>query len=350
MLSQEIMLLVWLATALLSALTVMFLYLVIKKALEISHEKKIKNYMERIHQTVYAYLYQQRRSRHLVPDSSIKYSAIERLLTEYSTVIEGDGKERISQLADELFHDRYQNLLQQNKWSSRMNVLYKIDGFRMRSLSEVLKQMLSDEKTTKEEKLIIFRCLSNNGDDALSELFQSVAVPFSVLEYRSILNRIDEKTFMRIVDDYVLYPELLKLAIIDMIGIQKKLDFVLFLESQLSDEIFEIRIRSMKAIGEVGYVSDSEVVKHFAQSNQWEERLMAAKVIGKTRVVNGLDVLDTLIRDSSWMVRAQAAKAFLSYPDGLERLYDIRFTSDDRFARDMASEWIERGIDDGYSY
>lgn len=350
MLSQEILLLVWMAIALLSALTGMFLYLVIKKAFEISQEKEIKNYMEQIHKTVYAYLYQQQNSRHLVPDSSIKYIAIERLLTEYSTVIEGDGKERISQLADELFHDRYKVVLHQNKWSSRMNVLYKIDGFRMRALSEVLKQMLSDEKTTKEEKLIIFRCLSNNQDDALSELFQSVAVPLSVLEYRSILNRMNEKTFIRIVDDYLLYPDRLKLAIIDMIGIQKKLDFVLFLESQLSDESFEIRIRSMKAIGEVGYLSDSDVVEQFARSDQWEERLMAAKVIGKTRVVNGLDVLDTLIRDSSWMVRAQAAKAFLSYTDGLERLYDIRFTSDDTFARDMASEWIERGIDDGYSY
>ncbi|KZE68950.1 hypothetical protein AWM68_01385 [Fictibacillus phosphorivorans] len=350
MLSQEIVLLVWIALVLLSALTGMFLYLVIKKALEMSQEKKIKHYMEQIHQAVYAYLYQEQNSRHLLPDSSIKYFAIERLLTEYSSVIEGEGKARISQLADELFHDRYKTFLQQKKWSSRMNVLYKIDGFRMKSLSEVLREMLMDEKTSKEEKLIIFRCLSTNQDEALSELFQSEPVPLSVLEYRSILNRMDEKTFIKITDDYSLYPYPLKLAIIDMIGIQKKLDYVQFLEDQLSDENFEIRIRSMKAIGEVGYLSDSEVVKRFARSDQWEERLMAAKVIGKTRVVNGLDVLDTLIKDSSWMVRAQAARAFLSYSDGLERLYDIRFTSDDPFARDMASEWIERGIEDGYSY
>lgn len=350
MLYQEIERLVWTAAILLFTLTTMFLYLVIKKAVEIRQEKHIQRYMDYIHGTIYAYLYQEKKSRHLVPDSSVKFTAIERLLTNYSTVIEGEGKVKITQLADELFKTRYETILLRNKWSSRMNVLYKIDGFRMTVLNEVLKEMIKDHKITKEEKLIIFRCLANTNNDSLSALFQHISVPFSVLEYRSILNRMDENTFGQIVDDYHLYSETLQLAIIDIIGIRKKLEFIPFLESQLDDAEFEIRIRSMKAIGEIGFLSDYTIVERFAQSKQWEERLMAAKVIGKTRVRNGLDVLDMLIKDSSWMVRAQAAKAFLSYTDGLERLYDIRFTSDDPFARDMASEWIERGIEDGYSY
>ncbi|MFG6494942.1 HEAT repeat domain-containing protein [Fictibacillus sp. UD] len=350
MLSQEIERLVWAAAILLCALTIMFLYLVIKKALEIRKEKHIQKYMDHIHGTIYGYLYQDKKSRHLLPDSSVKFTAIERLLTNYSTVLEGEGKEKITQLADELFKSRYESILRRNKWSSRMNVLYKIDGFRMTVLNEVLKEMIKDYKITKDEKLIIFRCLAYSNNDSLSALFQYISVPFSVLEYRSIINRMDDIAFGQIVSDYHLYPENLQLAIIDIIGIQKKLDFVHFLEGQLDDKQFEIRIRSMKAIGEVGFLSDSLIVERFAQSQQWEERLMAAKVIGKTRVRNGLDVLDILIKDSSWMVRAQAAKAFLSYTDGLERLYDIRFTSDDPFARDMASEWIERGIEDGYSY
>jgi len=350
MLSQEIMRLVLLAVLLIASLTCMFLYLVIKKVIEIRQEKQIQTYMDKIHGTIYAYLNKEKKSRHLVPDSGIKFKAIERLLTDYSTVVEGEGKERITHLADELFKIRYKEVLRQNKWSSRMNVLYKIDGFRMTALTEELKQMIASKGVTKEEKLIIFRCLANINDTDLPQLFQNILVPFSVLEYRSVLNRMDELSFGKTVDDYQLYPDRLKLAIIDMIGIQKKLDYVPFLEDLLGDESFEIRIRSMKAIGEVGFLSDSSVVERFAQSSHWEERLMAAKVIGKTRVQSGLDVLENLIRDSSWMVRAQAAKAFLSYTDGLERLYDIRFKSDDPFARDMASEWIERGIEDGYSY
>ncbi|WP_379676799.1 HEAT repeat domain-containing protein [Fictibacillus phosphorivorans] len=350
MLSDEIFLLVCIACVLLSVLTVMFLYLLIKKTLEISKEKQINVYKDQVHHTIYDYLYHEHKSRLLVPDSTIKFMAIERLLTEYSTVIEGEGKGRISLLADEIFHERYESILKQNKWSSRMNVLYKIDGFKMGSLSELLKKKLRDPNTSKEEKLIIFRCLANNQDRALAQLFRSVPALFSVLEYRSILNRVDDELFTSLVADYSHFPERIKLAIIDMIGIQKKLDFVTFLENQLGDEQFEIRLRSMKAIGEVGFLSDSEVIGRFAESDSWEERLMAAKVIGKTRALNGLQILEALIKDSSWMVRAEAAKSFLSYNDGLERLYDIRFTSDDRFARDMASEWIERGIADGYSY
>ncbi|MBH0170072.1 HEAT repeat domain-containing protein [Fictibacillus sp. 18YEL24] len=350
MLSQEIFLLVIIACILLSVLTSMFLYLLIKKTVEISKEKQITNYKNQVHQTIYDYLYRDQKSRLLVPDSTIKFTTIERILTEYSTVIEGEGKGRISSLADEIFHERYEIILNQNNWSRRMNVLYKVDGFKMGSLSEVLKRKLRDQNTSKEEKLIIFRCLANNQECTLSQLFQSVSAIFSVLEYRSILNRVEDELFTKLVDDYCHYPERLKLAIIDMIGIQKKLDLVAFLENQLDDERFEIRIRSMKAIGEVGFLSDSEVIGSFAKSDRWEERLMAAKVIGKTRALNGLEILEALIKDSSWRVRAEAAKSFLSYNDGLERLYDIRFTSDDPFARDMASEWIERGIEDGYSY
>ncbi|MED1865231.1 hypothetical protein P4V41_17325 [Fictibacillus nanhaiensis] len=348
--SQEISLLVCIAIVLLTLLTSMFTYLVIKKAVENSQEKEINNYKEQVHLTIYDYLYREQKSRLLIPDSAIKFIAIERLLTEYSTVIDGAGKQRISSLADEIFHERYESILKQKKWSSRMNVLYKVDGFKMSSLSEVLKCKLKNQDTSKEEKLIIFRCLANNQDRALSQLFQSVAALFSVLEYRSILNRVEDALFKTLVEDYLHFPESLKLAIIDMIGIQKKLDFVIFLESQLADKRFEIRIRSMKAIGEVGFLSDTEVIGRFAKSEKWEERLMAAKVIGKTRALNGLDILEVLIKDSSWMVRAEAAKSFLNYTNGLERLYDVRFTSDDPFARDMASEWIERGIADGYSY
>ncbi len=350
MLSEEIFLLVCIAMVLLTLLTGMFVYLIIKKAVEISQEKEINNYKDQVQQTIYDYLYREQNSRLLVPDSAIKFIAIERLLTEYSTVIDGAGKLRISSLADEIFQKRYESILKQKNWSRRMNVLYKVDGFKMSSLSEVLKEKLINQDVSKEEKLIIFRCIANNQDHELSHLFQSVPNLFSVLEYRSILNRVEEELFTNLVGDYLHFPERLKLAIIDMIGIQKKLEFVIFLESQLEDERFEIRIRSMKAIGEVGFLSDSDGIESFAKSDRWEERLMAAKVIGKTRALNGLQILETLIKDSSWMVRAEAAKSFLSYNDGLERLYDIRFTSDDPFARDMASEWIERGIEDGYSY
>ncbi|MFE1245344.1 HEAT repeat domain-containing protein [Fictibacillus sp. NPDC058756] len=350
MLKDEILFVAWLAAFLSGVLISMFLYLVVKKVIEINQEKRIQQYMDNIQTAIYNYLYKKKDSRLLIPDSKIKFNAIERLLTHYATVIDGEGKKQIARLADHLFRDRYHKLLSQNKWSTRMNVLYKIDSFKMRALSDVIKRMLKDDRITKEEKLIIFRCLANTNGSEMSLWFEKVPVRFSILEYRSILNRLDEIRFSEVVEAYTRYPENLKLAVIDMIGIQKKLDFVSFLEDQLDHKDFEIRIRSMKAIGEIGFLSDSSVVEHFAFSKRWEERLMATKIIGKTRVPNGLDLLGNLIKDPSWLVRSQAAKAFLSYTEGLERLYDIRFTSDDPFARDMASEWIGRGLEDDFSY
>ncbi|WP_241738383.1 hypothetical protein [Anoxybacillus flavithermus] len=49
------------------------------------------------------------------------------------------------------------------------------------------------------------------------------------------------------------------------------------------------------------------------------------------------------MKDAVFSVRSQAAEALLRMPNGLDILEHIAQTSDDRYARDMALEWLERG-------
>ena len=190
-----------------------------------------------------------------------------------------------------------------------MHVLYKIDSFGIVTLNNDLKEMLMDEHSSKEEKLNMFRCLANTNDIDILRLFQKAAINLSILEYRSILNRLEEELFTKAIEQFEHFSLNLQLAMIDMIGIRKKIEFVSFLERLLVNENGEIRIRSMKAIGEIGYLSDLAALQHFASSQQWEERLMAAIVIGKTKVQ---DVPTAELHfDSQRVLRAASSMACL---------------------------------------
>ncbi|MFC0188645.1 HEAT repeat domain-containing protein [Fictibacillus aquaticus] len=343
MFSLEIMVLAITSILLISTLTIMFIYLVIKKMMEMALEKRINEYKVRINGPLYQYLHYQTESHLLIPQNSVQSAALERSLSEYSAVVQGETKRRITVLADEIFNRQFKRDLQNKRFSKRINVLYKIDSFQMHSLKHILKQMLHDEKVTKEEKLIIFRCLANSSDQDIHTFLKNSQLSFSILEFRSVLNRMDEEFFRENTIHFADYPLNLQLGLIDMIGIRKDLDNLFFLEQLLTSSTFEIRIRAMKAIGEISYLSDTSSLQQFARSPQWEERMMAAKVIGKTRIHGGLDMLDELIEDTSWLVRSQSAQSYLSYSEGKDRLRQVSTLSKDPFARDMAIEWLERG-------
>jgi hypothetical protein len=73
----------------------------------------------------------------------------------------------------------------------------------------------------------------------------------------------------------------------------------------------------------------------------WPERMMAVKAMGEIARAEYIPVLERMMRDSSWWVRTASAQGLLRYPEGPELLSKIAEHDEDRYARDMAREWLE---------
>lgn len=88
---------------------------------------------------------------------------------------------------------------------------------------------------------------------------------------------------------------------------------------------------------------EAERLKQHLCSSHWQERLMAARLAGKCREERLLPLLYERLSDRSFVVRSEAAAAIARLPGGRTALRAAARTASDRYARDMARQWLGGG-------
>ncbi|PET46186.1 hypothetical protein CN514_20605, partial [Bacillus sp. AFS001701] len=144
-------------------------------------------------------------------------------------------------------------------------------------------------------------------------------------------------------------PENFKNPILDLIRIKnlRSEQIHLFLEKLMTSENSELRIRSLKTISSLGYISPNLIIqlleskeKEIQLSN--EEKLMIVRLMGSIRNDLFLSYLIELISDKAYMVRSEAAKSIKKYKNGEVILNKIIEEHPDAYARNISKEWLER--------
>lgn len=344
MVHNEIFLLMVASLIILVLLFTLLFYLVIRKAIENKRRKQIDAYKEKLNPFLYQYLVEGQVVRALQPDTFMKKVALEELLARYAEILEGDEeKGRITILSDLHLRDYYQRNLKSLIWSHRMNALYQIEGFGLKSLiNQVIKRM-ENSRSSHEEVLLSLRILASFGFQSIFQLLQSRWDKLTEFEYRSILFRLNIDLLGQFISGFRQCPDQLKYAILDVIGTKKEPKFSLFLETTFANGEGEIRIRALKGIASMGFVLNISPYLVLAVSNVWQERMMAAKLFGISQETETISYLTRLLSDRNWWVRFQAGQSIMMFPNGKEILQGIHDTSVDSFARDMAWEWMNKG-------
>jgi HEAT repeat protein len=136
----------------------------------------------------------------------------------------------------------------------------------------------------------------------------------------------------------------LQKAILDVISIKKESSYLLFTENIFAVYSGELRLRALKALAVLGSVKEINTYLELLYSSKWEERMLAAKLVGNLKEERGLNRLIELLHDQTWWVRFQAGQAICLFPNGKEILEQVYTTSTDMFAKDMAWEWLHKGV------
>lgn len=325
-------------------LTILFSYLLIRKVYEIRTRQQIEEYKDRTRGTMFKYLYEGSTSRLLLPDHPLKITAMEELLSDFSHVVEGMATgERIQWFAEKFFAEDYRKILFHRRWSIRMNTLYLIEEFRMESLLSDVLQLYKKKHISRAEEGQILKMLAVFDHPDIFYFLTHTKYELSELTYRVIYGSLSEEMFEQFIKKFEELPKILQFTLVDMIGIKNRLEYGSVLESLLTSEDMEIRIRSLKAISQIGYVLPIEQLLVHLRSDNWPERIMAVKICGMLRLDEYVPHLVELMKDRVFQVRSQSAQAISNYPNGAAILQTIINTTEDTFARDMAMEWIERG-------
>lgn len=324
------------------SLVTVFTYLLTRKHLEKKYEEKIDEIQKEISPTVYSFVI---RGEEFGFDklSRFQLEALERTLKDYSDQVEdSDTLKRVQVLAEKYFTEKYTENLLSNKWSTRMNTLYRLADFRMKNMSNVIIDYQQD-KITEEERFQVMWYLTMLEDHRWISQLQKQANYLSDFQIRKLFSSATPDQIRGLLHHYTLYPISVLVNLIDVIGVQQKVEHFGFLEQLLSHDNKEVRLRVLKAFGQVGYIRSLDLLTPFITSPEWQERLMVLKVIQRISLTKVSTILESFLHDSSWWVRNEAAKILSKTSEGKELLRRVIENDQDQFAADIAREWIEKG-------
>lgn len=342
--NQELVTLFILTLSLLGVLTILLVYLVIRKVIHIRKRKLIESYKSKYSSTIYAMLMDGGLSRQITSGTEPQLKAIEELLNQYQKMVERDEeKQRLTKLAEMHLQAYYQKGLKSMRWSKRMNSLFHIEDFNISGLLNDLLKLLDKKRVSHEELIYIVRILATFQYPRLFNLITTRFNDFSEIEYRNILIRLEQDQFDQFVFHFHKSTFSLQKAILGVIAIKKEITYLSFIENIFSNYTGEIRLRALKALAEIGNVKEINPYMGLLYSPKWEERMMAAKLIGSVKEEKGITRLVELLHDQTWWVRFQAAQSICQFPKGKDILRSVLETSKDIFARDMAWEWLHKG-------
>ncbi|MBT2737407.1 HEAT repeat domain-containing protein [Bacillus sp. ISL-7] len=345
MLRNELFFLTILTITILGLLMVLLIYLTIRKAIDIKNRKAIEQYIENYQSILFTMLMEGGYSRGMIPKSVLERKATEKLLSMYSKVLEGeDEKKRLSELASMYLAEYYRKQLKSKKWSQRMNTLYHIEDFKLSLLIDDIHKLSQKKRISHEELIHTLRILALFQYENLFEMLTIHYNSLSEFEYRNILMRLEQQQFEQFILHFHKSSPPLQKAILDVISMKKEINYLSFLENIFSTYKGEIKLRALKALTEIGYVKNSDPYLELLYSTKWEERMVAAKLVGSLKEVKGISRLIELLHDQTWWVRSQAGQAICQFPNGHEILREVFETSKDAFAKDMAWEWLHKGV------
>lgn len=321
------------------------IYLTYQRIREVSLQKKKKKYILENQNKWYQYLNHEGFSAtELIPMNECEIKGVEEIFLAYiQNLSNPEIQEKIKDFSNQYLRQYYLKLLHSKRWSLRMNAMYRIVDFQIDSLVSECEK-IEGEKLSNDERfhLLVIHAVFNP-DTFLKEFF-ALSITFSEYEYKKLLLGVNSEILIKLIGQMDKLPLDCQYSLIDVLGIKRNIEYLTFLEGNLQHENLEIRIRSLKAITEIGVVTDLEKYLHFVASSLWEERLMMAKLLGNFSLSRSYPYLVKLLEDESWWVRSQAAKTIKQAKHGKVKLESYIHSARDQYAIDMANEAVQKGL------
>lgn len=342
----------------LGLLLAVYLYLLCAKLLNRWYTNKKARWLEMKSHDIKTYIFTGSGAEHFVPQKRYQYEALEDTFSAFLSNVKFEKEfEPISAFVERYFVPWYRKRLRSRSWSVRMNTLYFISRFKIEWMQPDLIDHLSSKRCTPEETFEIFILLGEFEYENILELMKDAReLPVFILN-ELLYQLVSQDNVDAYVDGFFEYTHSWQGAILEAIRNKhlRSEKLQLLLEQLMVSEHSELRVKALKTISSLGYLSTIDPFIQWVDTNRekgiWDhpqtdgERLMAARLMGSIRHDRFIPYLNTLIGDKSYGVRTEAAKSLRMYRQGKSMLTVLASTHPDAFARSIAQEWIERNPD-----
>lgn len=326
----------------LALLVNLFLYLVVRKWRENRRQAEIRALKKRFHLPLFRYVLGEEEELPL-PSSPLEREAMMELLDHFASLLKGEQvQERIRTLAEKHFQGWLRRWLSSRDWSERINALFLIEDLQMKAMLPEMERLYRSDRVTRGEEAKLLTIFARFDYSPVVTYVLEPKYELTEFAYRVIFGHMSERLLRQVEQRFDELTRAGKCAFVDMIGIRRREERSFLLELLASDES-ELRVRALKAMAEIGMPLEAERLKQHLCSSHWQERLMATRLAGKCREERLLPLLYERLSDRSFVVRSEAVAAIARLPGGRTALRAAVRTASDRYARDMARQWLGGG-------
>ncbi|WP_409253140.1 HEAT repeat domain-containing protein [Bacillus sp. SCS-153A] len=326
----------------LAVLLLMLMYLLIRKKIELSRNARIQSMKEKVRPLlIREMLNGDDEGLKELKDNASLIAAIEDILKNFESNFDSSSfKRNITETAEKYLAESLNKGLDSNRWAERMNALMVIKDFQIYSFVPLLWERYDRAKTSRQEKNLILQTAAGADDSKILDALLTSPPYQSTFFYKQIIRRVSTDTLNTMVSRFEELPSPFKVAVLSYIGEKRDLSLLPFTETCLDSKDHEVRVNAVKAIRNIGFISNPKALYPYSASSSWVEQMSFAQAAGEIVHPGYRDMLIELLASSNWWVRYYAGEALTKYRDGRLTLEAAAVNHPDAFARDMASQWL----------
>ncbi|MDZ5710859.1 HEAT repeat domain-containing protein [Jeotgalibacillus haloalkalitolerans] len=328
----------WISGVFLLLQVALLIYLSLMKQKGIRTDQEVSGVYQQVLSPYLAYLAGENDHEPDLPsDEQVRVKVLEKLLSGYASNIKGaENEKRMSHTAERFLADHYRGILLKGSWAERVNTLFFIEDFHLKTLQSEVKKHYLSLKDEDEEYRQSLRVLASFGDESVLQVLKS-GEAISIGFMKECLRRLPGSSLEQLKADQEL-PVPVKLGMISYFGETGFYEHLPYVEAHIQHKEKEVRLKSLAALCQYRYISSADKISPFLTSDLWEERMYAARLSGLLQLTRYSTSLMQLAGDPNWWVRFAACEALKQMPDGEILLTFAAEGHEDLYARDMAKQ------------
>lgn len=305
-------------------------------------ERQYHIYLKKQEQAWHSYLLEgEAIAPKMIPKNNGMLRAIEEICSTYLRLVnDQEIQQRITHFAETYLTKYYRQQLTSRIWSTRVNALRYIGLFKMTSLVEESRKLLT-QNISQEERFELLQLLALQNTEALLTILKEQNLPKN--EYKRLLRLLPTKELVQVIEQSMHLPQVAQLILAEVAAERRDPLLLPYAKKLLKSEESELRIGGLKISNALQAMLPITTIVSFVTSDSYVERLFAAKNLSHNTAREALPQLKKLLSDENWYVRHEAAAVIVQHEDGAQLLQDVIATSSDRYAVDIAKQALQNG-------
>jgi len=252
-----------------------------------------------------------------------------------------EERERLETLAETLLVQPLTKELKSSVPARRLEALQQIEYYRIYTLLPAVSTLHHMHELTLGEERMRFNIWASLGEISVADRIRQTTIAFSNFEWLTILSKLNETSRTELMQNIETYEPEELILLLDAITFYSWNQYANVIDYAFTYPLdAEIFLRGIKAATETKFVISHDIVRLALEAASWETRFLMLRYVHSGPYMDFFPFVRDRLRDSVFLVRKEAAVALHDTEEGRAILTEVKETSDDRFAREIAKEWL----------